>query len=104
MNRIHQNRPSQTAAGAIVVAFSAAVATAQVQWPVREVPVYIVLQTAGTYSSFVEKAVVVAPKLSSDIFAREIAQVYAALSDGQEPLGAEFEAVWDANTDSLYES
>lgn len=104
MNKILQDRPSQTAAGTLVVAFSAAMATGQAHWPVPEVPIYIVPQTAGTYSSFVDKAVIVAPKFSSEIFAREIAQVYAALSDGQEPLGAEFEAVWDANVDSLYEA
>ena len=104
MNKFIQPRPSQTAAGPLVVVFSAAMAAGQAHWPVRETPIYIVPQTAGTYSSFVEKAVIVAQKFSSELFAREIAQVYAALSDGQEPLGAEFEAVWDANVDSLYEA
>lgn len=37
-------------------------------------------------------------------FAREISKFYANLLEGQEPLGAEFEAVWDENTDILYES
>lgn len=104
MNNILQNHPSQTAAGALVVAFSATMAASQAHWPTREVPAYIVPQTTRTYSSFVDEAVVVIPRLDSDIFAREIARVYAALSNGQEPLGAEFEAVWDANIDSLYES
>ena len=27
-----------------------------------------------------------------------------ALMQGQEPLGAEFEAIWDANVDRLYET
>ena len=33
-----------------------------------------------------------------------MAPVCASLLKGQEPLGAEFEAVWDANVDALYES
>ena len=33
----------------------------------------------------------------------EIADIFADLAEGQEPLGPEFEAVWDANTDNLYE-
>lgn len=37
-------------------------------------------------------------------FARAIASVFAVLSGGQEPLGEDFEAVWDANVDTLYES
>ncbi len=37
-------------------------------------------------------------------FAREIAEIYAKLLEGQEPLGPEFEAVWDANVRTLYES
>ena len=31
-------------------------------------------------------------------------QVYDSLLQGQEPLGAEFEAIWDANVAELYES
>lgn len=104
MNKILQDRPSQTAAGTLVVAFSAAMATGQVNWPVRESPSYIVPQTTGTYSSFSDPAMIITPKLSSDTFAHEIAQVYAALSANQEPLGAEFEAIWDANIADLYES
>ena len=45
----------------------------------------------------------VEPSTAQD-FGREIAAVYASLSEGQEPLGAEFEAVWDANVADLYES
>lgn len=32
-----------------------------------------------------------------------LAEIYAGLAKDQEPLGAEFEAVWDANVDDLYE-
>lgn len=42
--------------------------------------------------------------MESCIFASEIAKIYAVLLDGQEPLGAEFEAVWEANVDQLYET
>lgn len=34
----------------------------------------------------------------------DMAQIYAVLLQGQEPLGAEFEAIWGANVDALYES
>ena len=35
---------------------------------------------------------------------RKHADVYASMLQGQEPLGAEFEAIWDANVAGLYES
>lgn len=37
-------------------------------------------------------------------FEQEIASIYAALADGQERLGREFEDVWDENIEQLYES
>ncbi len=37
-------------------------------------------------------------------FVREIDRIFVTLSKGQEPLGAEFEAVWDTNVDILYRS
>ena len=42
--------------------------------------------------------------LSEQEFSQKIAAIYASLLEDQEPLGAEFEAIWDANTDQLYES
>ncbi len=36
--------------------------------------------------------------------AREIEIFEAEIRAGQEPLGADFDAVWDANVDKLYES
>ena len=36
--------------------------------------------------------------------ADRIAEVYASLAEDQEPLGSEFEAVWDANAATLYEA
>jgi hypothetical protein len=32
-----------------------------------------------------------------------IARAFAKIAEGQEPLGADFEAVWDANTERLHE-
>lgn len=35
-------------------------------------------------------------------FAAELAKIYADLLAKQQPLGKEFEAVWEANLDKLY--
>ena len=35
---------------------------------------------------------------------QEISQIFVSLSEGQKPLGFEFEAVWDENLDVLYQS
>ena len=37
-------------------------------------------------------------------FEAHLAEIYAGLAKDQEPLGAEFEAVWDAHPDDLYET
>jgi len=44
------------------------------------------------------------PYVVKESFGQQIAEIYALLLEGQEPLGAEFEAIWDANVDSLYEA
>lgn len=44
------------------------------------------------------------PQKSVSEFYRDIAEIYIDLSARQEPLGAEFYAIWDANIDTLYES
>lgn len=36
--------------------------------------------------------------------AEALAEIFADFAANQEPLGAEFEAVWDANVDRLYQS
>ena len=36
-------------------------------------------------------------------FTREIAEIFDALAQAQEPLGADFAAVWDRNLSDLYE-
>jgi len=40
--------------------------------------------------------------LVADALQQEIALILALLSEGQKPLGAVFEAVWDENVDGLY--
>ncbi len=37
-------------------------------------------------------------------FAEKMAAIYSSIAERQEPLGAEFEAVWDANVADLYEA
>lgn len=64
-------------------------------------PAYEVDEGRPTYSSYRSLG---EGSVSSDDFGREIASIYAMLSESQEPLGADFEAVWDANVDSLYEA
>lgn len=64
---------------------------------------YEKIHIGPSYSDFVLSLTF--PPLSEEAdFARQIAEVYAVLSEGQEFLGADFEAVWDANVDVLYES
>ena len=74
----------------------------QAIWPAQE-PVYTIPQNTPTYSLFKE-SLANAPASASLDFAEEIASVFASLSEGQEPLGAEFEAVWEENLDALYQS
>ncbi len=71
-------------------------------WPVLE-PVYVTSRSASTFSFF-HTALAFTSTTGSAEFAQEIATVFASLSEGQEPLGAEFEAAWDANVDALYQS
>jgi len=85
-----------------VVELAAAMA-AGASWPTRETQAFVTDHSGSTYSFFGASLTLDEPSTAQD-FGREIATVYALLSDGQEPLGAEFEAVWDANVADLYES
>jgi hypothetical protein len=100
MNEIVRYRTSP--ATFAVVGLTAAMA-ASATWPARETPAYLTTHSGSTYSFF-EKSLTLAEPSTAQDFGREIAAVYASLSEGQEFLGAEFEAVWDANVASLYES
>ena len=37
-------------------------------------------------------------------FEKELARIFVSLLEGQEPLGREFEAIWEENLDALYQS
>ncbi len=105
MNDIVEYCTQTASAGTLaVVGLTAAMAVVQVDWPVNEKPVYEVHHINPSYSPFIEKFLTSSPISKQMDFAREIAEFYAFLSEGQEPLGSEFEAVWDANVDNLYES
>lgn len=100
MNKI--TTPTKVTATAAIVGVNAALAISGATWPIPE-PLYVTTQNIPTFSFFEKPNSVVAATASHD-FAREIASIFASLSEGQQPLGAEFEAVWDANVDTLYQS
>lgn len=102
MSELMHGIVSPTVAGA-VMAFSAAVAAGPIHWPVQGIPGYVVPQIVGTYSFANERIEIVVPKVGTAGFAKDIAEIYAAFTEGQEPLGRDFEAVWDANVAVLYE-
>lgn len=85
-----------------VFVLSAALAVENTEWPVHK-PIYSTNQSSPTFSFF-EVSRVAEPKMTAHDFAQEVSQVFASLSDGQESLGSEFEAVWDENLDVLYQS
>ena len=72
------------------------------EWPVHK-PIYSTNQSSPTFRS-IQFSRAVEPKMTLHDFAQEISQVFASLSEDQEPLGSEFEAVWDENLDVLYQS
>ncbi len=94
--------PKNVTATAAVVGLNAALAVGSATWLEHD-PVYVTTQSIPTFSFF-EKSLSIAPTTLSHDFAQEIASIFASLSEGQQPLGAEFEAVWDANVDALYQS
>lgn len=94
--------PRKMTATAALVGLHAALAVGGENWPAPE-PLYVTTQNKPTYSFF-EKSLIIVPSTASHDFAQEIASVFASLSEGQQPLGVEFEAIWDANADALYQS
>lgn len=88
--------------GAAALAVTAA--PIEIPWP-SGVPVrYTVTDNSPSYSAIAEQIKSSISDLNSSYFAGRISEFYASLSKGQEPLGFEFESVWDANVDKLYES
>lgn len=90
--------PSRKVTATAILGLDAAL----VVWPVDD-PTYVTTQSIPTYSFF-ERSLADSRAVTLHDFAQEIASVFAFLSEGQEPLGAEFEAVWDRNVGSLYQS
>ena len=87
----------------IILGIAASVAAGTPTWPEPEPPYYRNRQGVSSYSA-VESALSDTPDSGAQNFGRDIADVYVLLSEGQEPFGAEFEAVWNANAAYLYES
>lgn len=101
MNEIVQYRKSPVT---LATAFGLTAAMAAgYPWPAPETPVYVTKHESSTFSFFEKTMAFKTPATAAD-FGHEIASVYALLSEGQEPLGAEFEAIWDENVASLYEA
>lgn len=91
--------PRVASATVAIVGLHAVLAASPAEWPVKE-QTYYLKEAVPTVSFFKNHAV----KVAVEEFAHQIASVFAALSKGQEPLGSEFEAIWDSNVDILYEA
>ncbi|WP_139212331.1 hypothetical protein [Jannaschia pohangensis] len=104
MNSIPNEQTSQTATGAIAFAVGAAMAAGQPAWPERETPSYTVVQIAPSYSQFSEQVMTKSKQPSHIDFARDVAAIYASVSERQERLGAEYEAAIFDDLDGLYEA
>ena len=76
----------------------------QPAWPTRETPNYMVDRTPSSYSQFSEQMMVAAKQSSHEDFARDMAAIYASLSERQERLSEEFEAAIFDDLDNLYEA
>lgn len=87
-----------------VVGLAAVMTNGEPEWPTQDnTGSYSVAQSASTFS---ERNL--APTRQSDPqeddFKLEMASVFASIADNQEPLGKEFEDIWDNNAESLYEA
>jgi len=87
---------------AVALGVTAAIASEPTAWPQREPTNYTINKVDSTYS-YTENWVDFLSFEESGTFANGIAQIYASLLDGQEPLGSDFEKIWDENTGYLYE-
>ena len=86
----------------IILSIAASVTVGTPTWPELESSYYRNRQSVSSYSA-VESKLSATDSVAQN-FDRDIAEVYVLLSETQEPLGAEFEAVWDARASYLYES
>lgn len=104
MNENTQNHtPSTTAIIVMVAATLVTNNTDHATWPVPESTRYIIPHSEQTFSSVGQSLSVKELPVTED-FGQKIGAIYASLLERQEPLGAEFEAVWDKNAAQLYES
>ena len=101
----HQMSSTLVAGNLLVVDSTAALAGGQLPWeawPKIADSSYLIAQQDSSFSSFFSSP---AKMPITDIeFTKRIAEFYMNLAEGQEPLGREFEQIWDANATSLYES
>lgn len=104
MSEIVDYATSPSSCGTLaVLGITAALATGQLAWAVSNQPSYLVADSSSSYS-LVEKSLNISGNAIKPDFAAEVANFYSKLMMVQEPLGAEFERVWDENIDSLYET
>lgn len=73
-----------------------------VEWPTLDIPAYVIDSANGTFGP--NTASLRTQATEGNDFGAQMAEIYAMLSEGQVPLGEAFEAIWDANIDSLYEA
>ena len=76
-----------------------AISAASPPWPAYLGASYETLHSRPSYCSLN-----IVPHVVKQSFGQQVAEIYALLLEGQEPLGGEFEAIWDANVGSLYEA
>lgn len=94
--------PNATSTTFAVVGLNAALAMGNATWPTNE-PIYVTTQSNPTFSFF-EAELTATPKTSLNDFAQNVAEIFASLSEHQEPLGSDFESAWEKNVDTLYQS
>jgi hypothetical protein len=71
-------------------------------WQAANTRSYATRQMQSTYSSVAKHIKLSTPPMTSD-FNSKLTSIFTSLLASQEPLGSEFEAVWDAHLDQLYE-
>ncbi len=101
MSEFVQHRTTSATVAMALVSVSAGLAAGGTEWSVLEPLAYVTKQSTPTFS-FSEKEVTISEPASIHTFGKEISSVFAVVSEGQESLGAEFEAIWDANAAELY--
>ncbi len=107
MNEIIQFPKTPTATFAtttVLVIGDLTLAPIEAPWPTQEQN-FKITQDAPSFSNYASPYIPNSNlSIISQNFAAEIAKMFSVLSEDQEPFGSEFEAVWDANLNELYES